>query len=66
MYTRHWETTGFSLSVGGGLDVGLNRALALRVANVDYMRSWLGNLNGTNFDHALRFSTGLVLRVGTW
>jgi hypothetical protein len=65
-YTWHLETTGFSLSVGGGLDVGLNRALAVRVANLDYTRSWLGTLNGTNFDHGLRFSAGLVLRVGTW
>jgi hypothetical protein len=66
LYTRHWETTGFSMAVGGGLDVALNRALALRVANLDYTRSWLGNLNGRNFDHGLRFSTGIVLRVGTW
>jgi hypothetical protein len=66
LYTQHWETTGFSLSVGGGLDVGINRALAVRVANIDYTRSWLGTLNGTNFDQGLRFSTGLVLRVGTW
>jgi hypothetical protein len=66
LYTQHWETTGFSLSVGGGLDVGINRALAVRVANIDYTRSWLGTLNGTNFDHGLRFSTGLVLRIGTW
>jgi hypothetical protein len=66
LYTRHWESTGFSLSVGGGLDVAFNRALALRVANLEYTRSWLGDLNGTNFDRGLRFSTGLVLRVGTW
>ena len=66
LYTRHWETTGFSFAVGGGLDVALNRALALRVANVDYTRSWLGDLNGRNFDHGLRVSTGLVLRIGTW
>jgi hypothetical protein len=66
LYTRHWETTGFSIAVGGGLDVALNRALALRVANVDYTRSWLGDLNGRNFDHGLRVSTGLVLRIGTW
>jgi hypothetical protein len=66
LYTRQWETTGFSMAVGGGLDVALNRALALRVANLDYTRSWLGNLNGRNFDHGLRFSTGIVLRVGTW
>ena len=66
LYTRHWETTGFSLSVGGGLDVGLNRALALRVAGLDYTRSWLGDMNGRNFDHGFRLSTGVVLRVGTW
>ena len=66
LYTQHWETTGFSMSVGGGLDVALNRAFALRVANLDYTRSWLGTLNGKNFDHGLRFSAGVVLRVGTW
>jgi len=66
LYTRHWETTGFSIALGGGLDVALNRALALRVANIDYTRSWLGDLNGRNFDHGFRVSTGLVLRLGTW
>jgi hypothetical protein len=66
LYTRHWETTGFSIAVGGGLDVALNRALAVRIANVDYTRSWLGDLNGRNFDHGFRVSTGLVLRLGTW
>ena len=52
--------------MGGGLDIALNRALALHVANLDYTRSWLGTLNGTNFDRGLRFSAGLILRVGTW
>jgi hypothetical protein len=66
LYTQHWETTGFSIAVGGGMDVALNRALALRVVDFDYTRSWLGNLNGRNFDHGLRVSTGLVLRLGTW
>jgi hypothetical protein len=66
LYSKRWESTGFSMAFGGGLDVALNRALALRVANLDYTRSWLGSLNGRNFDHGLRFSTGLVLRVGTW
>jgi hypothetical protein len=66
LYTKNWETTGFSMALGGGLDVALNRALALRVANLDYTRSWLGDLNGRNFDHGLRLSTGIVLRIGTW
>jgi hypothetical protein len=66
LYTRHWETTGFSLSAGGGLDVALNRALAVRVAGIDYTRSWLGDINGRRFDQGLALSTGLVLRIGTW
>ena len=65
-YTEHWETTGFSLSVGAGLDVGINRGLAFRVANLEYVRSWLENVNGRNFDRSLRLTTGLVLRVGNW
>ena len=32
------ESTGFSISAGGGVDVKLNKALALRVGNVDYMK----------------------------
>ena len=66
LYVRHWERTGFSLSLGGGLDVGLNRALAVRVAGIDYTRSWLGEMNGRHFDRGLGISTGLTLRIGTW
>jgi len=66
LYTQHWETTGFSVAVGGGLDLALNRALAVRVANFDYTRSWLTELNGRNFNSGYRFSSGLVLRLGTW
>ena len=65
-FTKHWESTGLTVKVGGGVDVALNRALALRVANLDYSRSWLGSLNGNNFDHGLRFASGVVLRLGTW
>ena len=65
-YTTHYETTGLSLVIGGGTDVRLNRALALRVANVDYVRSWLDPINGYDLNHGYRVSTGLVLRMGTW
>jgi len=60
------ETTGFSLSVGGGMDMKINRALSLQLANLEYLRSWLGNLNDINLSHGVRVSTGVVLRVGTW
>ncbi|HEY7098589.1 MAG TPA: hypothetical protein VH437_17815 [Terriglobales bacterium] len=65
-YTTHYESTGFALSISGGLDVRMTPALALRVANVDYLRSWAGPVNGYDFSQGLRVSTGLVLRIGTW
>jgi len=65
-YTQHWESTGFSVSVGAGLDIGINRGLAVRLANLEYVHSWLGNLNGRSFDNSVRFATGLVLRIGGW
>jgi len=66
LYTQRWESTGISLSAGAGLDVAMNRALALRVANIEYLHSSVETLNGNHFDRGLRFSAGLVLRVGPW
>jgi hypothetical protein len=63
---QHYESTGPSISTGGGLDVKLNNALALRVANLDYMYSWLHPVAGNDYNQGLRFTTGLVLRIGTW
>jgi hypothetical protein len=65
-YTTHFETTGPSLVISGGTDLRLNRALALRAANVDYVRSWLDPINGYDLNQGYRVSTGLVLRMGTW
>jgi hypothetical protein len=65
-YTTHYESTGLTLSIGGGADVRLSQALALRVANVEYVRSWLDSWNGADFNRGIRFSSGLILRIGTW
>jgi hypothetical protein len=63
---QHYESTGLSISTGGGLDVKLNSAIALRVANLDYMYSWLHPVAGIDYDQGVRFTTGIVLRIGTW
>ena len=63
---QHYESTGFSISTGAGLDVKLNSALAVRVANLDYMYSWLHPVAGTDYNQGVRFTTGIVLRIGTW
>lgn len=65
-YTARYETTGLSLSMGGGVDLRLSPALALRLGSVDYIRSWLNKLNGADLRNGIRVSTGLTLRVGTW
>jgi opacity protein-like surface antigen len=66
LYTSNSESTAFALQVGGGVDYTINRALALRVANVEYLHTYGPEFNGVNPRSNLRFTTGLVLRMGTW
>jgi hypothetical protein len=65
-YSKHWETNGFEMRAGGGVDVKLNNALSLRVADLQYFYSWEGHLNDINYGNGLSLSGGLVLRMGTW
>ena len=65
-YTQHYETNGFALAAGIGVEYKLNNALAIRVASLDYTRSWTSDLNGVNYQRGMQFTTGLVLRMGTW
>jgi len=66
LFTTSYESTGFSLSVGGGFDYRLSSAIALRIGSLDYVHSWLDPVHGTEFNNGLRFTTGVVLRLGTW
>ena len=65
-YTDHMETNGVALATAGGVDYKLTRALAVRVAELSYRRSWAGPLGGKTYSDTLRLVTGLVLRIGTW
>jgi hypothetical protein len=65
-YLIHEESSGLALSAGGGLDVRLNRALALRVASIEYRRAFLTAPDGRDYSGGLRVTTGIVLRMGTW
>lgn len=60
------SANGLSLALGGGFDVVLNRAWAWRVANLEYTRSWLSELDTLRPQEGLRFTSGVVLRIGTW
>ncbi len=66
LYTRQEEANGLSLSFGTGIDRKLSRALALRLASLDYSHSWVSPVNGYNYSSNLQLTAGLVLRMGTW
>ena len=65
-YTQHYETNGFALAAGVGVDCKLNNALAIRAVSVDYTRSRTNDMNGVSYQRGLQFTSGLVLRMGTW
>jgi hypothetical protein len=65
-YTSHAESTGLAVTAGAGLDYKLNDALAIRVANFEYLYSTMHPVNGASYANGFQFTTGMVLRLGTW
>ena len=65
LYTQTTEATGFAFKAGVGVDMKLNNALAFRLANLDYTFSW-ADASGGHHAQGLQFTSGLVLRMGTW
>ena len=59
-FSQSASDTGFNMALGGGLDVGLTRRVALRTFQLDYMRP---NFFGESH-HRGRLAFGLVLRLG--
>ncbi len=53
--------TGFTMALGGGLDIRVNRRLAVRAFQLDYLRPTFFN----EADNRGRLSFGLVLRLGS-
>jgi len=65
-YSIELSRYGPALSVGSGFDLVLTRAFAWRMVNVEYSHAWLGNADMIQAQNSLRFTTGAVLRIGTW
>ncbi len=65
-FSRDTDKNAFAFLAGGGFDVVLNDIVSLQVANVDYLRTWLGEFEDRNYTHGLRLTVGVTLRVGTW
>ncbi|HEY1495764.1 MAG TPA: hypothetical protein VGF49_14530, partial [Candidatus Solibacter sp.] len=65
-YTTANESSAFAVTAGMGVDYKLNSALAIRVANFEYLRSGARNLGGVAYNNGFQMTTGMVLRLGTW
>ena len=65
-YNIDYETAGFAVSAGAGVDYKFNNALALRIADLNYAHAWTNDLNGITYHSSVEFTGGLVLRMGTW
>ncbi len=66
LYNRSEETNVFSFAAGSGVDLKLNNALALRVASLEITHNWVKSMGGLDYSTGVQFSTGLVLRLGSW
>jgi hypothetical protein len=64
-YTDSTAANGLAITGGGGISFKMNSALAFR-SELSYQQSWVRPLWGRSFSGAVRFSTGLILRMGTW
>ena len=53
------STNGFAMMFGGGVDAKLNKAIAIRVAQFDWIYY---HANGGSLNQNYRFSSGIVLR----
>jgi hypothetical protein len=66
------SASAFAMAFGGGLDLGLSKHFAIRVAQVDYVRSQLSTLGslstglfgnlGSGHQNDLRYSAGIIIR----
>lgn len=66
-YKSRYDAVGFAASLGGGVDMGINRYMTVRLANLEYTYFHQNRpLNGQLLRHGARFNFGLVLRMGTW
>jgi len=65
-YSIEHGANGATLVAGGGVDINVNPALTVRVANLEFARSFVPVVDGINAQRGVRFSSGLVLRIGTW
>lgn len=65
-YIDRQQANGFALSIGGGLEMPVKRALSFRLASLDYTHAWITTPGNARYPDSFMISMGLALRVGTW
>jgi hypothetical protein len=61
---RAAEANVFASAIGVGVDLKIKRGLAIRLGNVQYVRTNLREFMQGNYSGGIRFTTGLVMRPG--
>ncbi|MFN9428574.1 MAG: hypothetical protein ACK532_08440 [Acidobacteriota bacterium] len=65
-WTRMHQANGFTLTVGGGIDLALTRAATWRIASMDLSHAWLPQPEIASYSTSARFSMGMNIRFGNW
>jgi hypothetical protein len=65
-YTTQFDSSGWAITAGIGLDYQINNAFSFRVGSVEYTRAWVYDMPHFNAPNGFQVKMGLVLRMGTW
>jgi hypothetical protein len=65
-YTQQYDTGGWAIAAGVGLDFQINNALTLRAFNAEYTHSWVDDLPHFSAPNGFQVKIGFVMRMGTW
>lgn len=60
------QTNRLAMSVGGGMDLRMHPALALRLARLEYKHVWGPGEGPLSYNNGFSFTFGLVVRAGSW
>ena len=66
LYAKTDANHGLALSAGMGVDLKLGRAAAVKLASLEYTRSWNSPVAGVDYSRGLQLKLGVTLRMGTW
>ncbi len=58
------EANGFAMAIGGGVDLKIRRGMAIRLGNVQFVRTSINEFHDLPYSSMFRFTTGFVLRAG--